>query len=125
MKSLTKVLLDTFYHLNKEYGTTIQFTKTGKGNIDATTGSRDTSGDRSFPLSAVLAPVGHTTEWLAKLLGRTERIESCYLIRVRDLPTGLQVAPEDFFVHGNVKYRNLKFEDYDGTLILLMGESFT
>lgn len=124
MTSLGRMLLDTFYHLVKEYGTTIIFTKVGKGDIDPDTGRRDTSADRTFPLPAVLTPVGITTEFMLKLIGRVEKVESVFLIRLSDMPTGLTVESGDFFVHGNLKYRNLNYEDFDGTLIGLTGETF-
>lgn len=125
MTSLTRVLLDTFYHLMKDYGTTIIFTKVGKGDVNPETGRRDTSADRTFPLSAVLTPVGVTTEFMLKVIGRIEKVESVFLIRLSDLPSGLAIETGDFFVHGNLKYRNLQYEDFDGVLIGLTGETFT
>lgn len=125
MTSLAKMLLDTFYALRKEYGTTIQFTKVGKGNVDPDTGARDSSADRTFPLGAVLCPVGHMNEWLANLLGRVEKIGTCFLIRVSDIPSGIQIENGDYFVHGNLKYRQLNFEDYSGVIIGITGETFT
>jgi len=123
--SLAKMMLDTFYHLQKDYGTTIIFTKVGKGDIDPETGRRDSSADRQFPLPAVLSPVGLTTEFLLKLIGRVEKIETVYLIRVSDLPSGMTVDTGDFFVHGNRKFRNLQTEDFDNVVLGLTGETFT
>lgn len=125
MTSLASVLLDTFYHLQRDYGTTIVYTKVGKGDIDPETGRRDTSADRSFPLPAVLTPVGITTEFMLRLIGRVEKFEAVFLIRLSDLPTGLTVETGDFFVHGNLKYRNLQYENFDGVLIGVTGETFS
>lgn len=125
MTCLAKMLLDTFYHLRKDYGTVIQFTKAGKGNIDSETGTRDSSADRTFSLPAVICPTGHLNEWLAKLVGRIEKIGTHYLIRVSDIPSGVQIENGDYFVHGNLKYRQLEFEDFDGVLYAVTGETFT
>lgn len=125
MNALSRTLLQTFYSLLKDYGTTITFTKVGKADIDPDTGKRDTSADRTFPLPAVMSPVAHTTVFLAKLLGRTEKVEAIYLIRVSDLPAGVNVETGDFFSHGSKKYRNLTFENYDNVIVELSGDTFT
>ena len=125
MTSLSRLLLTTFYSLHKDYGTTITFTKVGKGDIDPDTGRRDTSADRTFPLPAVMSPVAHTTQFLAKLLGRTEKVESMYLIRVSDLPAGITIETGDFFSHGNLKFRNLVFENSGDVMMELTGDTFT
>jgi hypothetical protein len=122
---LSRTLLDLFYFLKKEYGTVIQYTKPGKGDIDPDTGRRDTSADRTFPLDSVLVPVGHTTEWLLKVLGKVERVTTVYLIRVQDIPAGITIETGDWFVHGNLKYKQPEFEDFGGTLIGLTGKTFT
>lgn len=125
MTSLSRMLLQTFYSLVKDYGTTITYTKVGKADIDPETGVRDTSADRSFPVPAVLSPVFHTTEFLAKLIGRTEKIESVYLVRLSDFPSGVKIETGDFFTDGNIKYRNLVFQDYGAVVAELTGDTFT
>jgi hypothetical protein len=119
------MLLDTFYHLRRDYGTVIQYHKSGKGDVNPETGVRDNSADRTFPLDAVIVPVGHMNEWLAKLLGRVEKIGTCFLIRVSDIPAGITIESEDYFVHGNLKYKHTEFEDFGGVLYALCGETFT
>lgn len=125
MNATSRMLLQTFYVLLKDYGTTITFTKVGKADIDPETGKRDASADRVFPLPAVVSPVAHSTIFLAKLLGRTEKIEATYLVRVSDLPAGIKIETGDFFAHGDKKYRNLMFENYDNVIVELSGDTFT
>lgn len=119
---VNKMILDTFYFLKKEYGTTIQLTKVGKGEVDLDTGVQ-TPNHTTYGISAVFAPVGLTTEFLLKLLGRVEKIESVFLIRLADLPAGLSVEPTDFFVHGNLKYQSLEIEDFAGVVLALTGKT--
>ena len=125
MVSLTQTLRSSFYFLRKEYGTTIQYTKVGKGDIDPDTGTRDTSADRSFPLPSVFVPVGHMTEWLLKLLGKVETVETVFLVQTSDLPSGITIETGDYFVHANRKFRNLEFEDFGGALYALTGKAHT
>lgn len=122
---LANTLHQNFYFLRKDYGTTILYSKPGKGDIDPDTGLRSTAADRTFPLPAVFVPVGHMTEWLLKILGKVETVESVFLVQTSDLPPGTTVESGDYFVHGNRKFRNLEFEDFGGVLYALTGKAHT
>jgi hypothetical protein len=117
---ISQHLTDTYYFLLKDYGTTITVTKRVKSDVDPETGVR-TAGDRSYTINAVFSPVGVFSEFLANLLGKVEKYSVAYMIQKSDLPEGIETT--DQITHGNLKYRNLAYEDYD-TVLLVSGEAF-
>lgn len=121
MQPLSKMLSDTFYALNKEYGTRITYTRVGKGDIDSDTGARNTSADISVSLAAIQVPVDIGIEWMVKFLGRVEKLKTVFLIR----NPGFVPVTGDFFTHGTTKYRDCQVEDFGGILYGLAGEAFT
>lgn len=121
MQPLSKMLLDTFYALHKEYGTRITYTQVGKGDIDPDTGVRSTVADVSVSLAAIQVPVDIGIEWMVKFLGRVEKLKTVFLIK----NPGFTPATGDFFTHGISRYRDCQVEDFGGVLYGLAGETFT
>lgn len=117
-------LRDLYYFLNKDYGTTITYFKIGKGNIDLDTGVREDK-KNTYPLSAVMIPVKSIfDDFVTKNLGKDEKSKAKFLISKEELPEGFRFETEDYFVHGNLRYGELKIEDYN-ELFLITGTSFT
>lgn len=98
-----------FYFFNKDYGTTILYTRIAKGNVDYDTGIRDDSTKTVFPIPCVLTPKSIYSEFLAKVLGKVEYNKTFFLIRKCDLP--LTPQTDDYFVHGNIRYGQLDIND--------------
>lgn len=116
----TRFLISLFYQLRKQFPADLQYVKVLKGEINVETG-KVTDPERIYVLKAVISPAWITTEYLAKLIGRVERLESVFLIKTSDLP--VEVTTTDYFVHNGRKYKNLSFEDMDGALTALFGET--
>lgn len=123
--ALSRMLLSLFYQLRKDYGLKIQYTKPGKGDIDSDTGLRDAANDKTFPLDAVETPVDAQGEFILKLLGKVEKPKTIFMIRVRDLPKGVEVETDDYFTANGLKYKVTGFSTNGGTLIELSGTAFT
>lgn len=105
----TKWIDDLWYHLHKDYGTEIVYTRIGKADVDYETGQRQDS-KVSFQIPAVFAPISLYAEYIQGKLGDTERATSRFLIRKVDLAS-IVVMTDDYIVHDNKRYMSLDFKD--------------
>lgn len=120
----SRYLLDAWYHLVKDYGIDIVYVSVSTtAPINSETGQRVGTLDKKYCVKALPNSVSHDTKFLAKLLGRVESIESSFLCRVSDFPPGLVFKDGDHLFAGNIRYRTMNTEDYDGLLIHFIGEA--
>lgn len=119
--SVNRMMLTLFYQLRKEYPADIQLVKVLKGEVDPETG-KVTDPTRTIDLKAVISPMWVTQDILSRLAGKIERIQSVFLVQVSDLQ-GIEITTNDYFTHNERRYQNLNYEDFDGVLIALYGET--
>lgn len=112
-----------FYFFYKDYGTTINYVRIEKANVDYETGQREDK-KTVYPLSAVLTPKTIYSQFIAKVLGKTEFEKTIFLIKKSDLPAGFVLYTDDYFIHGNLRYGNLEIDDALSCYIL-MGKAVT
>lgn len=106
--------------MEKDYGQDAVLFKVVKGEIDDSF-KRDDSKDQQFPIRVVENPVMNTVVFLAKLIGRTEKAKTEFLIKLKGLPT--VYLPTDYIVVGGRTFRNLQLETFRGKVGILYGES--
>jgi hypothetical protein len=104
---------DLFYFLRKEYGAEIVYTKIGKGVVNYESGLREDKKE-VFQIPAVIAPISLYQEYLDRFsnLGKgdsVDRAKTRILVRKSDLP--ITFDPDDYIVHGEHRYTDLKCED--------------
>lgn len=109
----TKWIDDLFYFLNKDYGTTIVYTKIGKADVDYDTGSRQDI-KQAFEIPGVAIPITLYQEYLDKLtrLGNSDSVDRAktrFLFRKCDM--SFEVETLDYFVHGPLRYTQLVADD--------------
>lgn len=107
----TKWLDDLWYHLHKDYGTEIVYTRIGKAEVNYETGRREDK-KTSLQIPAVYAPIGLYEEYLQKTLGATDRATSRFLVRKSDLVSLEPLVADDYIIHANKRYMQLDFKDH-------------
>lgn len=121
--TLNRMFLSLFYQLSKDYGLMISYTKPGKGDIDSDTGVRSTVADKTYTILAVETPVDHQGSFILKLLGKTDKPRTIFLIRTRDLPVKPEI--DDYFTSRGIKYKVMDLSTSGDVVVELSGESFT
>lgn len=117
---------DLFYFMDMDYGLDAIYVKIGKAvNDPVDTGIRDSSVDTRTPIRVVQSPQDRTIEYLRKsfgqvdLSGKSDQIGTEFLVKMEDFPN-LDIDV-DYLEIGNLKYRNLTIESFQGRVGILNG----
>lgn len=99
----------------KDYGTQINYVQIGKADINYETGQRtDTKSVRS--LSAVMIPTNSIyQQFMSKDWGTDTKARVQFLV---ERPEDLIPSPDDYMIHGNLRYGNLVIDDYMELLVI-------
>ena len=116
---------DLFYDFDKDYGLDAIYVKIGKAVVDVIHGTRNPAVDKQTPIRVIQMPEDRTIEYLRKsfgqvdLSGKSDQKQTEFIVKLEDMPD-LQIDT-DYLQVGNLKYRNLTIETFQGRYGLLNG----